>query len=250
MKQNLSYLGCLFTIICALLATGCGKKYEKNIVGSWIADTEVQGFEVNEVFTFDKGGTFTKYIIPTEDDGIGYQVEGSWEINALGALQLDYHVNSLKSIPGPTYFKVHDKEDSYLSKVKRQLRQLNEESPKLKLEFGKGNLKITLNDETITYEEIDEDDVEQLIDNLSSKKSNSKSKSSFGSLPSSGSIHQFDYLSGQRLAYSDISGYTSAELRLLRNAIYALHDYDFDSNDLQEYFGNFDGYDPLTKMSI
>lgn len=37
------------------------------------------------------------------------------------------------------------------------------------------------------------------------------------------------------------------ELRLLRNMIYAQHSYAFKSKDLQEWFGKFDWYEPLTK---
>lgn len=38
----------------------------------------------------------------------------------------------------------------------------------------------------------------------------------------------------------------SQELRILRNMIYAQHAYSFKSKDLQEWFGKFDWYEPLT----
>lgn len=66
-------------------------------------------------------------------------------------------------------------------------------------------------------------------------------------LPVSGSIDQFAYLSTQRLDYEDLARYASDELRILRNAIYAMHGYTFNSSDLAEYFGNFYDYTPTTK---
>lgn len=64
-------------------------------------------------------------------------------------------------------------------------------------------------------------------------------------LPSSGSISQFSYLSTNRLSRSNLDGFSQSELRILRNAIYAMHDYAFKSPDIQQYFGNFHDYTPL-----
>ena len=56
----------------------------------------------------------------------------------------------------------------------------------------------------------------------------------------------FAWLSNQRLEASDLYKYSSSELRLLRNAIYARHGYRFKSTDLQEYFSQFSWYTPST----
>lgn len=66
-------------------------------------------------------------------------------------------------------------------------------------------------------------------------------------LPSGGNINQFETLSLYKIDPSDLYSYSKGELRILRNAIYAMHHYDFDSPDLQDYFGNFKGYSPITK---
>lgn len=55
----------------------------------------------------------------------------------------------------------------------------------------------------------------------------------------------FSWLSNQYVNYGDISDLPSSRLRILRNAIYARHNYRFQSADLQEYFGVYDWYEPL-----
>lgn len=77
------------------------------------------------------------------------------------------------------------------------------------------------------------------------EKANNPKKAS--GIPSSGSLGQFDYLSTTRLTEADIQGYDSAELRLLRNAIFASHGYIFQSDDLINYFSNFSDYSPVTR---
>lgn len=54
----------------------------------------------------------------------------------------------------------------------------------------------------------------------------------------------FDWLQYSNISPSDLTGLDSYELRLLRNAIYAMHGYRFNSYDLQEYFSNFSWYTP------
>lgn len=252
MKQKISCLGYAFTLIFMLLTTSCGKVDEKDLIGSWTSDAELQGFNVTQAITFDKDGTFTEVAIPTENDGIGFEVKGTWELSGFGKLKLQYHVNSLKTIAGKTYYKVHDSEDSYLSKMKRKFRNFNDNDEANKIEFKNHDIKLVTAIGENTFEESDEDTIESMIDKLTSSKDK---KSGFSgnkftpgeSLPTSGDIHQFDYLSTNRLTHSDISGYSNADLRLLRNAIYAMHNYDFISEDLQDYFGNFDGYRPVSR---
>lgn len=57
-----------------------------------------------------------------------------------------------------------------------------------------------------------------------------------------GSIEELDKIfSDDNLAILDIM-----ELRLLRNTIFAAHGYIFKSKDLQDWFGKFDWYEPMT----
>ena len=58
-------------------------------------------------------------------------------------------------------------------------------------------------------------------------------------------FQSFDWLSERTITLSDLAGLSAGDLRILRNAIFAMHDYSFKSSDLQEYFGRFSWYDPL-----
>lgn len=49
------------------------------------------------------------------------------------------------------------------------------------------------------------------------------------------------------LSAKELSGYSAEELRILRNAIFASHGYIFKSDDLKEYFAQFDWYNPAYK---
>ena len=53
-----------------------------------------------------------------------------------------------------------------------------------------------------------------------------------------------DLVCNTRLSNSDLCGYTSSELRRMRNTIYAVHGRRFQSKDLQDYFGQFSWYRP------
>lgn len=66
-------------------------------------------------------------------------------------------------------------------------------------------------------------------------------------LPTGGSLNQFAFLSSQLLTPEDIQNFSPAELRILRNAIFARHGYMFQSEDLKQYFGNFYDYTPVTR---
>lgn len=257
MKRSTTYLGGLLILLITLIAGSCGNK-ESELQGSWVGDGQYQGFKVTNIMTFEKGGTFTQDVLPTEDDGIGYEVTGNWEMSTMGKLKLTYHVKSIKSIPGKTYYQTHDDEDSYLSRLERKLRNLNEEDSSWSVKIGKGTLKLTNGSDEVSFDTIDEEDVENMVGKAMLATSGKKSApdptpsrvSSFNlgiTLPTSGSIHQFDCLSEHRLTHKDIAGYNGKELRLLRNAIYALHNYDFISADLQDYFGNFSGYTPVSR---
>lgn len=52
-------------------------------------------------------------------------------------------------------------------------------------------------------------------------------------------------LSTRKLTYSDISSLSKAQLRILRNEIYARHGYIFKSADLKSHFSKFSWYKPL-----
>jgi len=51
-------------------------------------------------------------------------------------------------------------------------------------------------------------------------------------------------LSSVELTSSDLNQYSSSELRILRNAIFAKHGYIFKSDDLKNYFAQFNWYSP------
>lgn len=57
-------------------------------------------------------------------------------------------------------------------------------------------------------------------------------------------LRSFDWLSGSKLSQEDLEGLTRLELRILRNAVFAMHGYRFKSADLQDYFGRFSWYIP------
>lgn len=56
--------------------------------------------------------------------------------------------------------------------------------------------------------------------------------------------NQYDWLSERSVTAADLSGKTSGDLRLMRNAIFAKHGYIFKSDDLREYFSAFSWYTP------
>ena len=58
-------------------------------------------------------------------------------------------------------------------------------------------------------------------------------------------ISDFAWLSNHRLSYGEIANYSQADLRILRNAIFARHGYRFKSQDLMTYFSQFSWYQPL-----
>lgn len=51
-------------------------------------------------------------------------------------------------------------------------------------------------------------------------------------------------VTSRKLTEQDLAPYSKAELRLMRNTIYAIHGRRFTSPDLQEYFGRFPWYQP------
>ena len=54
----------------------------------------------------------------------------------------------------------------------------------------------------------------------------------------------FSWLSQRRVTAADLQGKSKAELRILRNAIYARHGYKFKSADLMSYFKKYSWYHP------
>lgn len=67
-----------------------------------------------------------------------------------------------------------------------------------------------------------------------------------GSLHNIGFTQDYsDYVCYARLTDSDVAGLSSAELRILRNTIFARHGRKFKSADLRNYFSRFDWYTPL-----
>lgn len=58
------------------------------------------------------------------------------------------------------------------------------------------------------------------------------------------SYNPFEWLSYRYVTESDLYGCTSWDLRIMRNAIYAMHGRKFKSRDLREYFSQFTWYHP------
>lgn len=57
----------------------------------------------------------------------------------------------------------------------------------------------------------------------------------------------YSFASLIKLTKDDLMGFTKAELRIIRNEIYARHGYIFDSKDLRDYFMKKEWYKPRTK---
>lgn len=62
-------------------------------------------------------------------------------------------------------------------------------------------------------------------------------------------LRSFDWLVERPIAYDDIASLSPAQLRLLRNAIYAIHGYRFKSADLRGYFEKYPWYTPTTDIT-
>lgn len=214
---------------------------EKDLVNSWSTETNFAGEKGKMFFVFEKNKSFKQYFIPEECNKIGFEVKGSWKLSLTGELKLEYKPSTLKSIMAVTDVEAENK---FLRKVRDRLRE-TEEGKGLKVSFNKSKTEMTLDFDD--YEQVDDSDIEDLISEF--EKCGSRSKSVFGSgmLPTSGSIHQFDYLSERYVTSDEVMSLSLAERRILRNAIYAMHDYDFDSADLRRYFSNFDEFYPSTK---
>ncbi|MDO4971736.1 MAG: YARHG domain-containing protein [Bacteroidales bacterium] len=56
--------------------------------------------------------------------------------------------------------------------------------------------------------------------------------------------YPYEFLLERSVTYDDIAGKSSAELRIMRNYIFARHSYIFKSADLREYFSQFSWYTP------
>jgi len=57
-------------------------------------------------------------------------------------------------------------------------------------------------------------------------------------------FHDFDWLIDGKIGSADLSGLSAGDLRLLRNAIFAVHGYRFKDKDLLDYFSRFEWYSP------
>lgn len=68
-------------------------------------------------------------------------------------------------------------------------------------------------------------------------------------IPMGGNISQFNWLSTYRIQPQQLAGISKANLRILRNAVFAIHGYKFNSADLQQYFGRFAGYRPVSAVT-
>lgn len=57
-------------------------------------------------------------------------------------------------------------------------------------------------------------------------------------------FESFDWLSNRYVRYDEINDLSPYRLRLLRNAIFAMHNYSFKSDDLRDYFSRYPWYSP------
>jgi len=60
----------------------------------------------------------------------------------------------------------------------------------------------------------------------------------------------YPFISKRKLDFEKIHEYNSRELRIMRNEIFAVHVYVFNSPDLSEYFGNKKWYTPISKRVV
>ena len=58
-------------------------------------------------------------------------------------------------------------------------------------------------------------------------------------------LPNYDWLSDRKATYSDVCDLSSEQLRIMRNYIFARHNYIFKSDDLSEYFSQYSWYEPL-----
>lgn len=65
-------------------------------------------------------------------------------------------------------------------------------------------------------------------------------------VPTGGSLSQFHWLSDYKYGSDAFAGISKPQLRILRNAIYAMHGYKFKSADLADYFARFNDYSGFT----
>ena len=65
----------------------------------------------------------------------------------------------------------------------------------------------------------------------------------------SGSDDYRQMVTARKLTADDLKGYTKAQLRIMRNTVYAMHGRKFASKDLSDYFSKYDWYKP-TKADV
>lgn len=58
---------------------------------------------------------------------------------------------------------------------------------------------------------------------------------------------RYPYTSQRKVVFNDVAFMSNADLRIMRNEIYARHGYIFDSQDLRDYFSRQSWYRPTTK---
>lgn len=234
-----------------ILATGCdNKKKEKMIVGKWVCQTSENGIDAESIFIFEKGGSFTQKLQPKETNSVGFEVKGKYEIDLFGNLDLTYFPLSLRALPTPDFYDPYGTiKDEYLTSVKREFAELLSEGDVYPIEFGANGeyLDITTDEGENRYIKSGSGLSEKSNRQKPRSANSSASGFNFGNIPTSGSIQQFIILSNSYIDREDLMAYSKGELRILRNAIYAMHNYMFDSVDLQNYFGNFYDYSPVTK---
>lgn len=248
-RRFLPYIPCLIISLFMLLTLtqGCSDG-EKMIVGTWSHKGLVDGIKSNSVFIFNADGTFIQRLVTKESNTLGFEVRGTWEMNATDQLTLSYQLSTLKGLPTDDFYDpAGGIMRQYLERMRSQINQIMSDGATYDIEFIDDGeyMNFTSGDGTERYTRIKRS--KSATAQGDDTPAPASSLDVISNLPTSGSIHQFDILSERRLTESDLAGLNPAHLRILRNAIYAMHDYSFDSADLQQYFGGFYDYTSRSK---
>lgn len=242
MKQSVNFVLISVAIMTMAFLSGCNKSKEKDIVGQWESTQTVDGEAAVSTLEFNEDKTFKQSLVPFNPDMIGFSVEGTWKFDLMGDLKIHYRESSLKAVSSG--YTDEMSKNVYLAQMRAQLKLQNSDNGVIPVKFSDNGMTMVL---TTT-------DGKQAYGRKEANSSAIMGRNARfelgGQLPRNGSLDQFEVLSSRRISDSEISGYSSSELRILRNAIYARNGYIFKSQDMQQYFGNFSDYTPRTSNAV
>ncbi len=128
MHSVVSYLAML---LVSVIMVSCYDEKEKALEGIWSRTEKTDGLQFTHVLRFDIGedtNTFFEKIIPQSYNGIGFSVEGTWEIDITGGLELHYYKNTIK--PVTNGFVDDFSVKMYINKVKMNISVRNNQFSK------------------------------------------------------------------------------------------------------------------------